>query len=140
MKPSPRCLWSWSFYNVVQDSRAARDVTDPSSPFHSPFPSRPPTRTGSRPSTSDSIRRTLDSDCWRSSQESLGPPDIHNTNGHSQSDLIPGLASRPKIPRSPGSDAGRPRLPPLGPKFSHSEPQQSSRPNSAAHSSQSSRK
>ncbi|XP_037401388.1 lisH domain-containing protein ARMC9 isoform X1 [Pygocentrus nattereri] len=132
-----------SSHRNTMDSRAVRDVTDPSSPFHSPFPSRPPTRTGSRPSTSDSTHRTLDSDCWRSSQESLGPPDIHNTNGHSQSDLIPGLASRPKIPRSPGSDAGRPRLPPLGPKFSHSEPQQSSRPNSAghsAHSSQSSRK
>ncbi|KAL7867002.1 hypothetical protein AOLI_G00148160 [Acnodon oligacanthus] len=129
-----------SSHRNTMDSRAVRDVTDPSSPFHSPFPSRPPTRTGSRPSTSDFTHRTLDSDCWRSSQESLGPPDIHNTNGHSQSDLIPGLASRPKIPRSPGSDAGRPRLPPLGPKFSHSEPQQSSRPNSAAHSSQSSRK
>ncbi|KAI4881343.1 hypothetical protein NFI96_015031, partial [Prochilodus magdalenae] len=172
-----------SSHRSTMDSRAARDVMDPSSPFHTPFPSRPPTRTGSRPSTSDSTHRTLDSECWRSSQESLGPPDAHNTNGHSQrtptgppqegvdhsqhcrdtdvvvvyitcsmsyescsfgnvitrlplpsSDLIPGFASRPKIPRSPGSDAGRPRLPPLGPKFSHSEPQQSSRPNSATHS------
>uniref|UniRef100_A0A3B4BX40 LisH domain-containing protein ARMC9 n=1 Tax=Pygocentrus nattereri TaxID=42514 RepID=A0A3B4BX40_PYGNA len=89
-------------------------------PFHSPFPSRPPTRTGSRPSTSDSTHRTL--------------------GKHSPSTALwvnRTLASRPKIPRSPGSDAGRPRLPPLGPKFSHSEPQQSSRPNSAGHSAHS---
>uniref|UniRef100_A0A8B9L421 LisH domain-containing protein ARMC9 n=1 Tax=Astyanax mexicanus TaxID=7994 RepID=A0A8B9L421_ASTMX len=53
------------------------------------------------------------------------------------SDLAPGLATRPKIPRSPDSDAGRPRLPLLGPKFSQCEPQQSSRPNSATHSAHS---
>ncbi|XP_072516635.1 lisH domain-containing protein ARMC9 isoform X2 [Salminus brasiliensis] len=132
-----------SSHRNTMDSQAGRDGTDPSSLFHSPFPSRPPTRSGSRPSTSDSTHRALDSECWRSSQDSLGPPDTHSTNGHSQSDLAPGLATRPKIPRSPGSDAMRPRLPLLGPKFSQSEPQQSSRPNSAthsAHSSQSSRK
>uniref|UniRef100_A0A8B9KZ79 LisH domain-containing protein ARMC9 n=1 Tax=Astyanax mexicanus TaxID=7994 RepID=A0A8B9KZ79_ASTMX len=132
-----------SSHRNTMGSRAGRDGTDLSSPFHSPFPSRPPTRSGSRPSTSDSTHRALDSECWRSSQESLGPPDTHSINGHSQSDLAPGLATRPKIPRSPDSDAGRPRLPLLGPKFSQCEPQQSSRPNSAthsAHSSQSSRK
>lgn len=46
-----------------------------------------------------------------------------------------GFASRPKIPRTPDSDAGsagRSRLPTLAPQFSNSEPQQSnSRPGSA---------
>ncbi|KAI2650144.1 LisH domain-containing protein ARMC9 [Labeo rohita] len=174
------------------------------SPAHSRFSSRPPTRTGSRPSTAESIHQTLatDSECWRSSVESgltgsperrVPPPGQNNTNGHSYrwvsctfhtfsaqhypSRDLPqqcyvnkrfkdpgssvtkrvtgcnlalegselerdqrnlgnmGFASRPKIPRTPDSDAGsagRSRLPPLAPQFSNSEPQQSSsRPGSS---------
>uniref|UniRef100_A0AAR2JQX9 LisH domain-containing protein ARMC9 n=1 Tax=Pygocentrus nattereri TaxID=42514 RepID=A0AAR2JQX9_PYGNA len=135
-----------SSHRNTMDSRAVRDVTDPSSPFHSPFPSRPPTRTGSRPSTSDSTHRTLGKHSPSTAlwvNRTLGkhtPPTalwVNTLHPPHSGDLIPGLASRPKIPRSPGSDAGRPRLPPLGPKFSHSEPQQSSRPNSAGHSAHS---
>ncbi|XP_016315858.1 lisH domain-containing protein ARMC9-like [Sinocyclocheilus anshuiensis] len=116
------------------------------SPAHSRFSSRPPTRTGSRPSTAESIHQTLasDSECWRSSVESgltgsperhVPPPGQNNTNGHSYSGQNVGFASQPKIPRTPDSDAGstgRPRLPLLAPQFSNSEPQQSSsRPGSS---------
>uniref|UniRef100_A0A8C1MQJ2 LisH domain-containing protein ARMC9 n=1 Tax=Cyprinus carpio TaxID=7962 RepID=A0A8C1MQJ2_CYPCA len=113
------------------------------SPAHSRFSSRPPTRTGSRPSTAESIHQTLatDSECWRSSVESglTGSPERqgqNSTNGHLYSGQNVGFANRPKIPRTPDSDAGRtgrPRLPPLAPQFSNSEPQQSSsRPGSSA--------
>ncbi|XP_048025432.1 lisH domain-containing protein ARMC9 isoform X1 [Megalobrama amblycephala] len=120
------------------------------SPAHSHFSSRPPTRTGSRPSTAESIHQTLatDSECWRSSVESgltgsperrVPPPGQNNTNGQSYSGHTVGFASRPKIPRTPDSDAGsagRSRLPPLAPQFSNSEPQQSgSRPGSVGGSS-----
>ncbi|XP_067254603.1 lisH domain-containing protein ARMC9 isoform X2 [Chanodichthys erythropterus] len=120
------------------------------SPAHSHFSSRPPTRTGSRPSTAESIHQTLatDSECWRSSVESgltgsperrVPPPGQNNTEGQSYSGHTVGFASRPKIPRTPDSDAGsvgRSRLPPLAPQFSNSEPQQSgSRPGSAGGSS-----
>ncbi|KAF4097978.1 hypothetical protein G5714_021986 [Onychostoma macrolepis] len=116
------------------------------SPTHSRFSSRPPTRTGSRASTAESIHQTLatDSECWRSSVESglmgsperhVPPPGLNNNNGHSYSGQNVGFASRPKIPRTPDSDAGsagRSRLPPLAPQFSNSEPQQSSsRPGSS---------
>ncbi|XP_073691938.1 lisH domain-containing protein ARMC9 isoform X3 [Garra rufa] len=116
------------------------------SPVHSRFSSRPPTRTGSRPSTAESNHQTLatDSECWRSSVESgltgsperrIPPPGQNNTNGHPYSGQNVGFASRAKIPRTPDSDAGsvgRSRLPPLAPQFSNSEPQQSgSRPGSA---------
>uniref|UniRef100_A0A9J8BIP9 LisH domain-containing protein ARMC9 n=1 Tax=Cyprinus carpio carpio TaxID=630221 RepID=A0A9J8BIP9_CYPCA len=116
------------------------------SPAHSRFSSRPHTRTGSRPSTAESIHQTLatDSEGERSSVESglMGSPErrepapgLNNTNGHSHSGQNVGFASRPKIPRTPDSDAGsagRSRLPPLAPQFSNSEPQQSSsRPGSS---------
>nr|XP_055073548.1 lisH domain-containing protein ARMC9 isoform X2 [Misgurnus anguillicaudatus] len=112
---------------------------------HSRFSSRPPTRTGSRPSTAESIRQTMgtDSECWRSSVESglAGSPDRSvplqgqdDTNGHSYSGQNMGFTTRPKIPRTPDSDAGsvsRSRLPSLAPQFSNREPQQStSRPGS----------
>lgn len=113
---------------------------------HSPFSSRPPTRTGRRPSTAESIRQTMatDSECWRSSVESglagspercIPLPGQDDANGHSYSGQTIGFASRPKISCSPDSDAGsagRSRLPPLAPQFSNREPQQSnSRPGSA---------
>ncbi|XP_063057272.1 lisH domain-containing protein ARMC9 isoform X2 [Engraulis encrasicolus] len=114
------------------------------------FGSRPPTRSGSRPSTGDSLHRTLvsESECWRSSQESgleelVGgaqhpqPP----TNGHSSSESVPAFASRPKIPRTPDSDAGARRRssPLLAPQFSQCEPQQSSRPGSTGSNARSQR-
>ncbi|KAB5559027.1 hypothetical protein PHYPO_G00024120 [Pangasianodon hypophthalmus] len=90
----------------------------------------------SRPSTSDSIRRTLDS-VWRSSQESVGS----EVNTHSHSDVTSSFTGRPTIPRSTGAEIGGgvlPKLSPLGPNFSHREPQQSiSKPNSATHTSHS---
>ncbi|XP_056615194.1 lisH domain-containing protein ARMC9 isoform X2 [Triplophysa dalaica] len=112
---------------------------------HSRFSSRPPTRTGSRPSTAESLRQTMatDSECWRSSVESglagspercIPLPDQDDANGHSYRQRI-GFTCQPKIPRTPDSDAGsggRSRLPTLAPQFSNSEPQQSnSRPGSA---------
>uniref|UniRef100_A0A8B9L0F9 LisH domain-containing protein ARMC9 n=1 Tax=Astyanax mexicanus TaxID=7994 RepID=A0A8B9L0F9_ASTMX len=116
-------------------------------PFHSPFPSRPPTRSGSRPSTSDSTHRALGKHtlfifftiCVEHRCDLTYDFHVDSPNHLFSpcSDLAPGLATRPKIPRSPDSDAGRPRLPLLGPKFSQCEPQQSSRPNSATHSAHS---
>ncbi|XP_051980482.1 lisH domain-containing protein ARMC9 isoform X2 [Xyrauchen texanus] len=120
------------------------------SPTHSRFSSRPPTRTGSRPSTAEYMHQTLatDSDCWRSSVESglagslerhFPPPGQDDTNGHLYSGQTMGFTSRSKIPRTPDSDAGstgRSRLPLLTPQFSNSEPQQSiSRPGSGGGSS-----
>ncbi|XP_047665869.1 lisH domain-containing protein ARMC9 isoform X2 [Tachysurus fulvidraco] len=88
----------------------------------------------SRPSTSDSIRRTLDS-VWRSSQESLGSE--VTTQPHS--DVTSSLTGQPTTPRSTGADMGGgalSKLRPLGPHFSHSEPQQSViKPNSSTHTS-----
>ncbi|KAM9460904.1 lisH domain-containing protein ARMC9 isoform 1-T1 [Clarias gariepinus] len=100
--------------NSHRNSVAAPDRLD--SPFNS------------RPSTSDSIRRTLDS-VWCSSQESVGS----EVNTCSRSDVTSSLSGRPSIP------AGvLPKLPPLSPHFSYQEPQQStSKPNSASHTSHS---
>ncbi|KAM6962455.1 lisH domain-containing protein ARMC9 [Aplochiton taeniatus] len=109
------------------------------------YSSRPPTRSGSRPSTSDSLRHSVDSECGRSSEESeldssyevrARERGLEERNGRStSSENIPGFTSRPKIPRTPDSDAGpgsarRVRGPPLAPQFSQSGPQQSSRPTS----------
>ncbi|XP_026067880.1 lisH domain-containing protein ARMC9-like isoform X1 [Carassius auratus] len=125
------------------------------SPAHSLF--------SSRPSTAESIHQTLasDSECWRSSVESglTGSPERpvplpgqNDTSGHSYSGQNVGFENHANIPCTPDSDAGRtgrPRLPPLAPQFSNSEPQQSgSRPGSSGgsggrpsqHSSQSHRK
>uniref|UniRef100_A0A8P4KKZ1 LisH domain-containing protein ARMC9 n=1 Tax=Dicentrarchus labrax TaxID=13489 RepID=A0A8P4KKZ1_DICLA len=110
--------------------------------------SRPPTRSGSCPSTADSLRHSIDSECGRLSQESeLDRPyeggarkaqSQEEHNGQSASgDYIPAFASQPKIPRTPDTAASqnsahRGRGPTLAPQFSHSEPQQSSRPGSAS--------
>ncbi|KAK7127168.1 hypothetical protein R3I94_018377 [Phoxinus phoxinus] len=116
------------------------------SPAHSRFSSRPPTRSGSRPSTAESIQQTLasDSECWRSSVESglagsperrVPPPGQDNTNGQSYSGQTVGFACRPKIPRTPDSDAGSTGRSRLAPQFSNREPQQSaSRPGSTGSS------
>ncbi|KAK7137337.1 hypothetical protein R3I93_017426 [Phoxinus phoxinus] len=116
------------------------------SPAHSRFSSRPPTRSGSRPSTAESMQQTLasDSECWRSSVESglagsperrVPPPGQDNTNGQSYSGQTVGFACRPKIPRTPDSDAGSTGRSRLAPQFSNREPQQSaSRPGSTGSS------
>ncbi|KAM8875370.1 lisH domain-containing protein ARMC9 isoform 2-T2 [Spinachia spinachia] len=109
---------------------------------------RPPTRSGSRPSTADSLRHSVDSECGRLSQESeLDAPfegqsrkscSQEEHNGQSASDYVPAFTSQPKTPRTPDAaqsvGAHRARGPPLTPQFSHSEPQQSSRPGSASSS------
>ncbi|KAM7387963.1 hypothetical protein PAMP_024167 [Pampus punctatissimus] len=115
----------------------------------SPYNTRPPTRSGSRPSTADSLRHSIDSECGRLSQQSeLDRPyesrarkerSQEEHNGHSASgDYIPAFVSQPKIPRTPDaaaatqSSAHRGRGLALAPQFSQSEPQQSSRPGSAS--------
>ncbi|KAI3368687.1 hypothetical protein L3Q82_025680, partial [Scortum barcoo] len=110
--------------------------------------SRPPTRSGSCPSTADSLRHSIDSECGRLSQESEldGPYEGGARKGHSQEEhnghsasgeYIPAFASQPKIPRTPDTAASqnsahRGRGLNLAPQFSQSEPQQSSQPGSAS--------
>ncbi|XP_033937532.1 lisH domain-containing protein ARMC9 isoform X4 [Pseudochaenichthys georgianus] len=113
------------------------------------YNSLPPTRSGSRPSTADSLRHSIDSECGRLSQESeLDEPyegqarKAHSQeehNGHSASgEYGSAYSSQPKVPRTPepparqNSSALRARGPALAPQFSHSEPQQSSRPGSVS--------
>ncbi|XP_058494292.1 lisH domain-containing protein ARMC9 isoform X1 [Solea solea] len=107
---------------------------------------RPPTRSGSCPSTSDSLRHTIDSECGRLSQESEldglyerqatkeRSREEHNghsaSGGHSDS----AFACRPKIPRTPDtadSQSSARKSQDLAPRFSQSEPQQRSRQGSA---------
>ncbi|XP_056304173.1 lisH domain-containing protein ARMC9 isoform X1 [Danio aesculapii] len=148
-EPLQRPVTPSSHKNTIAGGEGVYPVTRQRSE-DSRFSSRPATRTGSRPSTAESIHQTLatDSDCWRSSVESglMGSPERHvpapgqtTNSGQSYSGHMVGFASRPKIPRTPDSDAGstgRSRLPPLAPQFSNSEPQQSgSRPGSAGGSS-----
>ncbi|KAL3979033.1 hypothetical protein ACER0C_017583 [Sarotherodon galilaeus] len=116
---------------------------------HSRYNSRPPTRSGSRPSTVDSLRQSIDSECGRLSQESEldrqyegrarkgCSQEDHNGHSASRNDYIPAIASKPKIPRTPDTAANqnsahRGRGLALAPQFSQSEPQQSSRPGSAS--------
>uniref|UniRef100_A0A8C4DQX2 LisH domain-containing protein ARMC9 n=1 Tax=Dicentrarchus labrax TaxID=13489 RepID=A0A8C4DQX2_DICLA len=69
-----------------------------------------------------------------------GEPEKHSPRRNtmdSLGDYIPAFASQPKIPRTPDTAASqnsahRGRGPTLAPQFSHSEPQQSSRPGSAS--------
>ncbi|XP_076134766.1 lisH domain-containing protein ARMC9 isoform X2 [Alosa pseudoharengus] len=150
-EPLQRPVTPSSHRNTI-DSRREGDypLSRESLPL-SRYDSRPPTRSGSRPSTSDSLHRTLvsESECWRSSQESglegsvVGqppPPATSESNGHVTSDSIPAFASRPKIPRTPDTDAGLKRHSPLlVPQFSQSEPQQSSRPSSSGSAARSHR-
>ncbi|CAI5685146.1 unnamed protein product [Oreochromis niloticus] len=115
---------------------------------HSRYNSRPPTRSGSRPSTVDSLRQSIDSECGRLSQESELDRQYEGRarkgcsqedhNGHSaRNDYIPAIASKPKISRTPDTAANqnsahRGRGLALAPQFSQSEPQQSSQPGSAS--------
>ncbi|CAI5685143.1 unnamed protein product [Oreochromis niloticus] len=116
---------------------------------HSRYNSRPPTRSGSRPSTVDSLRQSIDSECGRLSQESEldrqyegrarkgCSQEDHNGHSASRNDYIPAIASKPKISRTPDTAANqnsahRGRGLALAPQFSQSEPQQSSQPGSAS--------
>lgn len=104
--------------------------------------SRPPTRSGSRPMTADSLHGSTDSESVKYSQEldldtfcvGSEKKQEEEHNGHSKRVYVPALASMPKIPRTPdrtvSQRASHSRA--LAPQFSHSEPQQSSRPGSAA--------
>ncbi|XP_068174887.1 lisH domain-containing protein ARMC9 isoform X2 [Antennarius striatus] len=80
--------------------------------------SRPPTRSGSRPSTADSLRHGIDSDCGRLSLESEleGPYEEHAKKPRSQNvhkeysfsaNCMQAFASRPKIPRTPDTSANQ---------------------------------
>ncbi|XP_064186102.1 lisH domain-containing protein ARMC9 isoform X1 [Anguilla rostrata] len=118
------------------DGEQRRQETPPTS-RSSP---RPTPRTCSRPSSADSLHRTLDSECDQD-------PTLHHRveghplqggekyNGHMDSDFILGFANRPKIPRTPDGGGQSPRrggrVPPLAPQFCQSGPQQTSRPSSA---------
>ncbi|XP_039505635.1 lisH domain-containing protein ARMC9 isoform X2 [Pimephales promelas] len=148
-EPLQRPVTPSSHKNSIAGGDGAYPITrlrSEESPAHSRFSSRPPTRSGSRPSTAESMHQTLasDSECWRSSVESglagsperrVPPPGEDNTNGQSYSGQTVGFACRPKIPRTPDSDAGSTGRSRLAPQFSNSEPQQSaSRPGSTGSS------
>ncbi|XP_030228129.1 lisH domain-containing protein ARMC9 isoform X1 [Gadus morhua] len=136
------------------DYRACSEGADPRQrgediPSPSRYTERPPTRSGSRPSTSDSLHLSIDSECGRLSRDlgTDGPMDDGHTdrtgslgeqNGSasSSSHHPTGFNSRPKIPRTPDSEGGAsPRSSQQGrlaPQFSHSGPQPSSRPGSGS--------
>ncbi|XP_012683830.2 lisH domain-containing protein ARMC9 isoform X2 [Clupea harengus] len=153
-EPLQRPVTPSSHRNTVESRREgddplSRQRSRESLPL-SRYNSRPPTRSGSRPSTSDSLQRTLvsESECWRSSQESVlegsveghPAPATTESNGHPSSEFVPAFASRPKIPRTPDTDVGlKLRSPLMAPQFSQSEPQQSSRPSSSGSASRSHR-
>uniref|UniRef100_A0A8C6S7S7 LisH domain-containing protein ARMC9 n=1 Tax=Neogobius melanostomus TaxID=47308 RepID=A0A8C6S7S7_9GOBI len=87
--------------------------------------SRPPTRTGSRPMTADSLHL------------STGQYFVSLLSFFLffHSEYVPAFASQPKIPRTPDgtvSQRGSSHSRVLAPQFSHSEPQQTSRPGSVA--------
>lgn len=122
-----------------------RQKSEEGSLIPSRYNSRPPTRSGSPPSTADSLRHSIDSECGRFYQDSeldrtydeqarKGRSQAEH-NGHSASDrYITGLVSLPKIPHTPDPpvDQNRSRGLALSPQFSQSEPRQSSRPGSAS--------
>ncbi|XP_024134392.1 lisH domain-containing protein ARMC9 isoform X2 [Oryzias melastigma] len=110
----------------------------------SQYNSRPPTRSGSRPSTDNSLRHSIDSEFFqdpdldgRHKHRAVKEYSHAEHNGHGSGGFMTAFASKPKIPRtpdtllSPGSAQQDRRLA-LQPKFSQSEPQQSSRPSSAS--------
>ncbi|XP_012728038.2 lisH domain-containing protein ARMC9 isoform X1 [Fundulus heteroclitus] len=125
-----------------------RQKSEEGSLIPSRYNSRPPTRSGSPPSTADSLRHSIDSECARFYQD----PELDGTyedqarkersqeehNGHSLSgSYVAGLVSAPKIPRTPDppinqNSAHRNRGLAPAPQFSQSEPQQASRPGSAS--------
>uniref|UniRef100_A0A1A8MBG7 LisH domain-containing protein ARMC9 n=1 Tax=Nothobranchius pienaari TaxID=704102 RepID=A0A1A8MBG7_9TELE len=126
----------------------SRQKSEEGSLIPSRFNSRPPTRSGSRPSTTDSLHHSLDSECERFFQDSELEGSYEDgaqkgrsqekQNGHSaRGDYVPELLSKPKIPRTPDNTDNQNRAHRdgrlnLAPQFSQSEPQQSNRPGSTS--------
>uniref|UniRef100_A0A1A8D1P9 LisH domain-containing protein ARMC9 n=2 Tax=Nothobranchius kadleci TaxID=1051664 RepID=A0A1A8D1P9_NOTKA len=126
----------------------SRQKSEEGSLIPSRFNSRPPTRSGSRPSTTDSLHHSLDSECERFFQDSELEGSYEDgaqkgrsqekQNGHSaRGDYAPELLSKPKIPRTPDTTDNQNRAHRdgrlnLAPQFSQSEPQQSNRPGSTS--------
>uniref|UniRef100_A0A1A8P5U0 LisH domain-containing protein ARMC9 n=1 Tax=Nothobranchius rachovii TaxID=451742 RepID=A0A1A8P5U0_9TELE len=126
----------------------SRQKSEEGSLIPSRFNSRPPTRSGSRPSTTDSLHHSLDSECERFFQDSELEGSYEDgaqkgrsqekQNGHSaRGDYVPELLSKPKIPRTPDTTDNQNRAHRdgrlnLAPQFSQSEPQQSNRPGSTS--------
>ncbi|XP_014906096.1 lisH domain-containing protein ARMC9 isoform X1 [Poecilia latipinna] len=124
-----------------------RQRSEEGSLIPSSYNSRPPTRSGSRPSTADSLHHSMDSECGRFYQDSELDRTYEDQtrkgqsqeghNGHSVSDsYILGFVSSSKIPRTPDPPISqnsdhRSRELALAPRFSQSEPQQGSRPASS---------
>ncbi|XP_060797130.1 lisH domain-containing protein ARMC9 isoform X2 [Neoarius graeffei] len=135
--PNMAKMKKWSAHASQSTDEPLRRPVTPNSYRNSVVaPDRLDSSFNSRPSTSDSFRRTLDG-IWRSSQESIGS----EMNTHSHSDVTSSFTGRPTIPHSAGAEVGDRvfrKLRPLGPDFSHREPQQSIRkPHSATHTSHS---
>uniref|UniRef100_A0A3P9NMN7 LisH domain-containing protein ARMC9 n=1 Tax=Poecilia reticulata TaxID=8081 RepID=A0A3P9NMN7_POERE len=124
-----------------------RQRSEEGSLIPSPYNSRPPTRSGSPPSTADSLHHSIDSEFGRFYQDSELDRTYEDQtrkgqsqeghNGHSVSDsYILGFVSSSKIPRTPDPPISqnsdhRSREVALAPRFSQSEPQQGSRPASS---------
>uniref|UniRef100_A0A8C5C5N5 Armadillo repeat containing 9 n=1 Tax=Gadus morhua TaxID=8049 RepID=A0A8C5C5N5_GADMO len=109
-------------------------------PSPSRYTERPPTRSGSRPSTSDSLHLSIGEAtlCVSPVASCSGTP-RHRAGGRTSNLPVtsqPALPDRPKIPRTPDSEGGAsPRSSQQGrlaPQFSHSGPQPSSRPGSGS--------
>ncbi|XP_037530501.1 lisH domain-containing protein ARMC9 [Nematolebias whitei] len=131
-----------------RDYLLSQQKSEEGSLIPSRYNSRPPTRSGSRPSTVDSLHHSLDSECGRFFHDSEldgsyddrarkeRSQEEHNGHSISDSDYIAAFASRPKIPHTPDTtdrqnSSHHDRGLVLAPQFSQSEPQQSSRPGSA---------
>ncbi|XP_072294752.1 lisH domain-containing protein ARMC9 isoform X2 [Eucyclogobius newberryi] len=117
----------------------------------SPFNSRPPTRSGSRPLTADSLHQSTDTESVRFSQdidldalfEGHATKGLEEQNGYSRRQYIPAFESKSKIPRTPDGTSlqrGSSHSRVLAPQFSHCDPQQSSRPGSDASDGETSQK
>lgn len=133
-------------------SRGGDGGTDSLPP--SQYNSRPPTRTGSRPMTAESLHQSTGQYTYTESVNYSQEMDLdalydcsdrkgeEEQNGSSQSEYVSAFVSQPKIPRTPDgtvSQRGPSHTRTLAPQFSHSEPQQSSRPGSLASSGDKSR-
>uniref|UniRef100_A0A8C6Q5E3 LisH domain-containing protein ARMC9 n=1 Tax=Nothobranchius furzeri TaxID=105023 RepID=A0A8C6Q5E3_NOTFU len=142
-EPLQRPVTPSSYRNVsTGEYPLSRQKSEEGSLIPSRFNSRPPTRSGSRPSTTDSLHHSLgrDSECERFFQDSEleGSYEDGAQKGRSQEkkgDYAPELLSKPKIPRTPDTTDNQNRAHRdgrlnLAPQFSQSEPQQSNRPGS----------
>ncbi|XP_039622179.1 lisH domain-containing protein ARMC9 isoform X2 [Polypterus senegalus] len=143
---------------LTQDAKPGPDVYYPSNScgsgdnnLQSIHISRPATRSGSRPNTSDRCSPILSLDPETGkffshgsgiaqklealSLQSISDQSTDERNGQTESydNFNPAFTSRPKIPRTPevsNTSPRKPRTPPIAPQFSQSGPQQTNRPNS----------